>query len=129
MIVGALETCCREGELLTLQWADVSLSRGEILVRAEHTKDRENRIIPISDRLRKVLEMRRNSLAGLPFQPSTYVFGDEIGRRVRKVRRAWQTAVLRAHGHKPVALGESVACSVSLLVLRPSTAEPCRRWH
>jgi hypothetical protein len=30
------------------------------------------------------------------------VFGDEIGRRVGDVRRAWQTAGLRAHGHKPV---------------------------
>jgi len=102
LIVAALETCCREGELLTLQWGDVSLTRGEILVRAENTKDRENRIIPISDRLRKVLEMRRNSPAGVPFPASAYVFGDEIGRRVHKVRRAWQTAVLRAHRHRPV---------------------------
>jgi integrase len=31
-----------------------------------------------------------------------YVFGDEIGRRVGSVRRAWQTAVLRAHRHQPV---------------------------
>ena len=44
--------------------------------------------------------MRRNSPTGVPFPPSTYVFGDDIGRRVRSVRRAWQTAVL-AHGHKP----------------------------
>ena len=29
------------------------------------------------------------------------MFGDEIGQRVGSVRRAWQTAVLRAHGQKP----------------------------
>ena len=46
--------------------------------------------------------MRRDSPAGVPFPPSAYVFGDEIGERVGSVRRAWQTAVLRAHGHKPV---------------------------
>lgn len=101
MIIAALETCCREGELLTLRWGDVSLQRGEIILRAENTKDRENRIIPISSRLRSVLEMRRISPAGVPFPPSAYVFGDGIGRRVGSVRRAWQTAVLRAHGHKP----------------------------
>ena len=92
----------RQGELLTLRWGDVSLARGEIILRAEHTKDREDRILPVSSRFRKVLEMRRNTPAGLPFPPSAYVFGDEIGRWVGNVRRAWQTAVLRAHGHKPV---------------------------
>jgi hypothetical protein len=45
--------------------------------------------------------MRRDSPAGVPFPPSACVFGDEIGQRVGNVRRAWQTAVLRAHGHKP----------------------------
>jgi hypothetical protein len=68
---------------------------------AENTKDRENRILPISSRFRKVLEMRRDSPTGVPFPSSAYVFGDEIGQRVDNVRRAWQTAVLRAHGHKP----------------------------
>ena len=89
MIIAALETCCREGELLTLRWSDISLARGEIILRAEHTKDRENRLLPISSRLRKVLEMRRNGPVGLPFPLSAYVFGNEIGERVRSVRRAW----------------------------------------
>ena len=75
---------------------------GEIILRAEHTKDRENRIVPISNRLRRVLEGRRNGPAGVPFPSSSYVFGNEIGQRVGSVRRAWQTTVLRAHGHKPV---------------------------
>jgi integrase len=66
MIVAAIETCSRQGELLTLQWGDVSLPRGEIILRAEHTKDRENRIIPISSRCREVLAMRRDSPAGVP---------------------------------------------------------------
>jgi hypothetical protein len=73
---------------------------GEVILRAEHTKDRENRIVPISSRLRRVLEMRRDSPAGVPFPPSACVSGDAIGQRVGNVRRAW-TAVLRAHGDKP----------------------------
>jgi integrase len=101
LIVAALETCGRQGELLNLRWGDVSLARGEIILRAEHTKDRENRILPISSRFRKVLEMRRDSPAGVPLPSYAYVFGDEIGQRVGNVRRAWQTAVLRAHGHQP----------------------------
>jgi integrase len=30
-----------------------------------------------------------------------YVLGD-VGRRVTSVKRAWHTAVLKAHGHRPV---------------------------
>ena len=102
LIVAALETCCRQGELLSLRWVDVSLARGEIVLRAEHTKTREKRVIPISSRLRETLESRRHSPDGELFPPLAYVFGDEIGRRVGSARRAWQTAVLRAHGHQPV---------------------------
>ncbi len=102
LIIAALETCCREGELLSLRWCDVSLARGEMVVRAEHAKDREQRILPISTRLRHVLDMRRKDPDGKPLSPAAHVFGDEIGRRVGSVKRAWQTAVLRAYGHKPV---------------------------
>jgi hypothetical protein len=101
VIIAVLETCCREGEPLSLRWVDVSLARGELVLRAEHTKDREKRLIPISSRLRQVREMRRTDPDGR-HPPSAHVFGDQIGRRVGSVRRAWQTAVLRAHGHKPV---------------------------
>jgi integrase len=102
VIIAALETCCRLGELLQLQWRDVSLARGEIHLRGEKTKTRTDRIIPISTRLRGVLEMVRNDPAGEPFGPGCYVFGDETGRRVRSIKRAWQTAVLKAHGHSPI---------------------------
>jgi len=30
------------------------------------------------------------------------VFGDEVGKRVKSVKKAWRTAVLRAHGVKAV---------------------------
>jgi hypothetical protein len=71
-------------------------------IRAENAKDRENRTIPISSRLRRVVEVRCHDADGRPFLPSAYVFGNEVGRRVGSVKRAWQTAVLKAHGHKPV---------------------------
>jgi integrase len=59
LIIVALETCGREGELVSLQWCDVSLDRGELTLRVAKTKDREDRVIPISRRLRGVLEMVR----------------------------------------------------------------------
>ena len=101
LIVAALETCCRRGELLSLRWRDVDLRRGEITIRAEHAKDREMRRLPISPRLRGVLEMARHDPAGREHGPDAYVFGDRIGRRVADPKKAWATTVLRAHGFDP----------------------------
>lgn len=102
LIVAALETCCRQGELLSLQWRDVSLERGELTLRAQKTKTREHRTIPISQRLRAVLDMVRAGPDGRELPPTAFVFGNEVGERVGKIKRAWQTTVLKAHGHRPI---------------------------
>jgi integrase len=34
------------------------------------------------------------------YPPDAHVFG-ELGQRVKNVKRAWRTAVLKAHGHAP----------------------------
>jgi len=98
LIIAALETCCRQGELLSLQWRDVSLGRREIILRAQKTKTTTDRIIPISDRLEAVIEHVRLDPNGEVHGPHAFVFGDELGGQVKCVRRAWQTAVLKAHG-------------------------------
>ena len=59
LIIAALETGCRRGELLALQWADVNLEKGELTVRAETTKTKSRRLLPVSPRLRAVLGMIR----------------------------------------------------------------------
>lgn len=74
-----LNTARRPGEILSLQWRDVSLDRGE-------------RIIPISTRLVAILEMRQSDPAGQDLPPEAYVFGDALGRRVKSVQAAWATA-------------------------------------
>ncbi len=102
VIIAALETGCRLGELLSLQWADVSLARREIIIRGAKAKDGELRVLPMSGRLAAVLEMARTDLLGKAWPPEAYVFGDAVGRRLTEVRKAWVTAVLKAHGHTPV---------------------------
>jgi integrase len=101
LIIAALETGCRLGELLSLQWADVSLERGVLCGRAENAKDREARELPISTRLRAVLEMNRNDPAGEPFAGDRFPFGDAVGRQVGGISTAWENTVLRAHGVRP----------------------------
>ena len=99
--MAAIETGCRVGELLSLIWADVSLDRGWVRIRAANAKGGKYREIPISSRLRGVLEMARHDPAGRRFGSTHYVFGNDVGQRVDSYENGWQTAVLRAHGHTP----------------------------
>ena len=96
LTVAAIETGCRLGELLSLQWREVDLNRRELRLLAENTKDDEDRILPISARLLPVLEMARTDPSGEPFSPDAYVFGDEVGRRVKSIKKAWKTACEKA---------------------------------
>jgi integrase len=45
--------------------------------------------------------MTKNDAAGEPFGPSACVFGDATGKQISQVKRGWQTAVFKAHGHAP----------------------------
>jgi integrase len=118
LIIGAVETCCRRGELLALQWRDVSLSRRELVVRTEEEgakKTGEGRQFPISSRLWAVLDMMRTETENVlrsahadandaeitALMARWYVFGDEAGQKLGNFKRAWETAVLKAHGHTP----------------------------
>jgi integrase len=116
LIVAAVESGMRRGELLSLQWHQIEgqiletaaegqtavrwRPRPEIVLPFSKTKTKRDRRVPISTRLRAVLEMRRLEPAGRPLPPDAFVFGTEIGTRVSCFARAWRTAVLKAHGYK-----------------------------
>ena len=92
VLTAMLETCCRPGEILSLQWQDVDLETRELTIRAEKAKTRRARRLPISSRLLAVLEMRRLDPSGKPFPPDGYVFGDRLGKRATSIRTAWENA-------------------------------------
>jgi len=92
VVVALLDTACRVGEVLSLQWKDVSLDRREILIEAIKAKTRTARIVPISTRLKGVLEMRQLDPSGQKLGPDAFVFGNEVGERVGSIREAWETA-------------------------------------
>ncbi len=69
----------------------------------------------MSTKLAGVLEMARTELEAFLFEDAKnlddqaraatvaccYVFGDPAGLKVGNIKRAWETAVLKAHGHIP----------------------------
>ncbi len=101
MIIAAIETGCRAGELRSLQWLQVFPT--ELFFPAGKTKSKKPRRVPISSVLAELLARRRVDPAGDPQPPSAYVFGDEVGRQRRSsFKRDWQIAVLKANGKTPV---------------------------
>ena len=108
----ALETGMRRGEILSLAWWQVEgvtvdgqtvtwAPKAELLLPAAKTKTKTDRRIPISARLRAILEMRRFDPDGEPLPAHAFVFGNGIGQQVKDISRAWETAVLKAHGYTP----------------------------
>jgi len=60
---------------------------------AEKAKARSARTIPMSSRLKGMLERRKREPAGEPFGREVYVFGDSFGRRIKSVQTAWRNAL------------------------------------
>lgn len=97
IIVAAIESGCRIGELLSLQWHQVRFApRAELFLPAQKTKAKKDRRVPISSALKSVLEARRHDPAGDLLPPEAFVFGDELGRPRRSVKSAWRFGCQRA---------------------------------
>ncbi len=96
LMVAALETGCRGGELRSLQWLDVQ--DDFIVLQAEKTKTKRKRLIPISSTMRKLLDRRRKGPDGKDLAPTVHVFGNAVGEPVSKrmANRWWSIAVKAA---------------------------------
>lgn len=105
VLIAALATGCRIGEVLSLQFHQVRRDdAGEarwLVLPAAKTKTGEARVIPVGADLRAILSLRRHAADGKEHRADAYVFGDEDGGQVSRERvyRAWQDAVLKAYGH------------------------------
>ena len=104
LVEAALESGCRRGELLSLQWQQVQLDApAQLWLPEEKTKTGRGRRVPISTRLRAILEMRRDTLRSALeltddaiLDGTLYVFGNELGQRHGAIKTAWRLACARA---------------------------------
>jgi integrase len=90
----ALNTGCRRGELLNLEWDRVDTEHHRILLEACHTKARRRRTVPLNEDALHALERIRTWQVSVGVQ-SSLVFAGENGK-VRSLRRSWRTALGRA---------------------------------
>jgi integrase len=96
-----LETGCRIGEILSVQFRQLRWDLNELHLSNRTTKGLRTRYLPLSQELRAMLELRRYDPDGEEFRADAYVFGNEVGERLKNYQKAWSTLRLRALGHGP----------------------------
>jgi integrase len=96
-IIGALELCCRRGEMLLIQNKRVNWETHQIGIPGATAKDKENRRIPFNPEGRLAAILERRAKLG----PDAYVFGSASGEYQAELQTAWETLRLLAHGIEP----------------------------
>ena len=94
-IVGALETCCRQGEMLRIKNRHVDWEQHQIAIPGSNAKDAENRRIPFDPHGRLAPILKRRSALG----PNAFVFGSSSGEFLKSFKTAWESLLLLANGH------------------------------
>jgi integrase len=87
MIIVALDTGMRRGEITGQRWEDIDFSRRIIAATRSKTPEGESREIPLTDRLHRLLLENRKE---------TGLIVDYKGQPVRIVKRTWKTALKNA---------------------------------
>jgi integrase len=96
-IIGALELCCRRGEMLMIQNKRVNWDSCQIGIPGATTKDKENRRIPFNPKGRVAAILERRAALG----PAAFVFGSATGAYQPNIQTAWETLRLLANGIEP----------------------------
>ena len=87
VVVFAMNTGMRQGEILNLRWEDVDLEAGFVHIRT--SKSGKSRFVPLNNRALQVL-----SEVG-PGGPSDLVFSTSTGRKYTNLRRDFKRALKR----------------------------------
>jgi len=92
IVIAALNTGMRKGEILGLRWRDVDLADRRIVV--VNSKNNETRMIPVNQTLFWVLDDLRKGNKGGGW--SEFVFNDWAGRPLGDIKKGFAGAVRRA---------------------------------
>jgi integrase len=106
-IIGALELCCRRGEMLLIQNKRVNWETHQIGIPGTTAKDKENRRIPFNPHGRLAPLLKRRAALG----PDAFVFGSTHGAYQPTIQTAWETLKLLANGLELKVGEEGVKCN------------------
>jgi integrase len=90
LIIAALDTGMRRGEMLALRFGDIDSGRHLMVLRSEATKSRRSRAVPLATaRLGAVLDWLQLQADGTKKPADALVFSDEAGAPLGRFRTAW----------------------------------------
>ncbi|PKF78221.1 integrase [Vibrio sp. vnigr-6D03] len=84
LIISALHTGMRKGELLSLVWNDVYFEQRYIMVRASNAKSKKGRTIPMNDTLFNALSLWKKQVA-----QTQAVFVTDKGDAITDIKKPW----------------------------------------
>lgn len=93
VVILALGTGMRQGEILNLTWSDLDFERRKAVL--HKTKNHERRIVPVPSHIWPLLEKHKATQS----KSTVFVFHSPDGKTPYKVRRSWECAVQRAGIH------------------------------
>lgn len=126
LIIMALDTGMRRGEMLALRVGDVDLTTGVIRLRGTTTKDAETRDLPIlTARLRTVFAYFSNDAQGRLRPALAPLVLDDSGDPFTDLRYGWNHCRLRAYGFTPI----STPTGGLTAVCRRQLQEIDLHWH
>jgi integrase len=131
LIIVALDTGVRAGEMLAIRVGDVDLNRGQITLRGSTTKSGRTRVMPIgTTRLRSALEWLADGASWESVERSSQpLVRHPDGKPLRTFRRAWEDTILRAHGHVPQRHTQPPGVGALLASSRTALAAINLHWH
>jgi integrase len=118
-IIGALETCCRQGEMLRIQNRHVDWTQHQIVIPGAHTKDTENRRVPFDPQGRLAPILKRRATLG----PQAFVFGSSSGEFQESFKTAWESLLLLANAYESYVIGRVEERSIGGLLRQGPTTQ------
>ena len=119
-LIIALNTGMRRNEILTLKWKDVDFLHAELTIRAEISKSKKPRTIPMNGPVADAIrEMPRGNRSGLVF------FNPETGTNVKDIKTAFRTACrtaeisgVRIHDLRHTAATRMIEAGVDIVTVK-----------
>lgn len=94
IVLLALSTGMRKGEILSLKWKHVNLTNGSVTL--EHTKNNDRRVVPVPDISLNVLKSLHAHCSHFGELTDEYVFSQKKGHNPIDFRASWKAALKQA---------------------------------
>ena len=117
IVIVALYTGMRRGEILNLEWKDVNLDVGDRgLITIRKSKNHDTRYIPMNSLVSETLMKHPKRIVG--GKVSDHVFSNRDGAAVKSIRNGFEAAVRRARINKHIRFHDLRHTFASHLVMR-----------